>query len=44
MSTIQEKASKWDSLIKDAACEFWIEWNYMVGKPGYKNRVEWLDL
>lgn len=32
------------SEIKDAACEFWIEWNYMVGKPGYEHREEWLDL
>ena len=31
------------SEIKDAATEFWIEWNYMVGKCGYEDRVEWLD-
>ena len=27
----------------EATCEFWIEWNYMVGRPGYENREEWLD-
>tara|TARA_R110002020_G_scaffold319851_1_gene535899 strand:- start:638 stop:940 length:303 start_codon:yes stop_codon:yes gene_type:complete len=41
---VEEEDNKVISGIKDAACEFWIEWNYMVGKPGYENRVEWLDL
>jgi hypothetical protein len=28
--------------LEEHACEWWISYNYMAGKPGYKNRIEWL--
>jgi hypothetical protein len=29
--------------IVEGSLEFWIDWNYCVGRKGYEDREEWLD-